>query len=419
MLLGRGGMADVYFGALKGAEGFIRPVVLKRAVGGRGATAEQAREGLIQESRLCGLLNHPHVVHIYDLFESEQGLTLAMEYVQGTSLQSLVELLREEGGQIPWAVASRMGADVARGLHHAHHATAPDGSPLAVIHRDVSPKNLLITEDGVTKVADFGIARSSLRELTATAIVKGTPSYFSPEQARGEPLDWRTDVFSLGVVLHELFSQHYLFLKASPIATMKAILRESPPPLPDTIPRTVRTLVKHMLTKRVDQRELSMGEVADTLETAIAGRGGSERDVAQFLQAECSAQIQARRQRVSELLTGSDLLEGSSPEGGALGKHGAMELEGTSTWVALERALDHGKRLEKTVVDRTGAPNREKSSQEDTVSDQTVLDQHPYDPGNDDPGNDDPEDRYSEGPSDTPPGNDTVVDHPAFPSAKE
>lgn len=328
--LGPGGMSELSLGVLLGAAGYRRPVVLKRA---RGADAEElaaARRALVREAHVAAMLNHPNVVHVYELTEGAEGLTLAMEYLPGVSVQGLLAHLEREGGALAWPIAARIVADAARGLAHAHRARAADGRPLDVVHRDVSPKNLVVTEDGITKVVDFGIAHSALREDTAHVMVKGTAGYLSPEQARGDEVDWRSDVFSLGIVLYELASGRNPFVRPRVDQTMSAIVNEAAPQLPDELPAPMRDLAARMVAKHPSHRRLEMSEVADLLETLAIGHGGGHRDVAALLVAELGAQLEGRRARVRDLLAGASI----EAPAAALPEH-------TGTIVLLEHVLDH------------------------------------------------------------------------------
>lgn len=296
-------MAEVHLGVLLGAAGFRRPIVLKR-VSSAAPDREAARRALVREALVASALNHPHVIHVYELLDTPDGLALAMEYLPGVSAGAL---LGAAGGALAWPIAARIAADVARGLHHAHHARGSDGAPLGIVHRDVSPANVLITEDGITKLVDFGIARSSLRAETITTMVRGTAAYVSPEQARGGTLDARSDVFSLGVLLHELLSGVHPFDRGSPAETMQAIAGAAEPPLSEDVPSIVRETVTRMLHKDAALRSLGAGEVADRLEGAAAARGGTHRDVATFLRAELGPQLATRRRIVGEVLAGANV----------------------------------------------------------------------------------------------------------------
>jgi serine/threonine-protein kinase len=329
-LIGRGAASEVWLGVLEGAEGFRKPVVLKRACVGVNEDLAEAQRALVAEAHLAAVLSHPNVVHVYELVDLPEGVMLAMEYLSGLSVRALVTGLHASGGTVPWPVGARIVADAARGLEYAHGARSPSGQPLGVVHRDVSPDNLVVTEDGLAKVVDFGIARSTLVDVTTGLVVRGNLGYLSPEQARGEPLDWRSDVFSLGIVLHELFSGVPLFERPLPGATLEAVLASPIAPINEPVSVVARDVLRRMLVRDRKHRRVTMGEIADTLESVAAPQGGTHRDVAAFLSAEFGARLDQRRARLADLLERPTVL--ASP--------GDDERTVTSTVSLLESALE-------------------------------------------------------------------------------
>ncbi len=221
-ILGEGGMARVFRAKMEGALGFRKPAAVKVVLPAMGAKSEGLREQLIQEARLGGLLNHPNVVQTFDCGELEGFPYIAMELVEGCGLDDLVQ----EAGPLPPAVVLDVAIQVARGLHHAHIA-ASEGQQLRIIHRDVKPSNVLLREDGVVKVMDFGIAKVQMEDAlsTATGMTKGTPSYMSPEQLAAEDLDGRTDLFALGAVLYYSLTGKTLFTGSSLTEVMLRIIQ--------------------------------------------------------------------------------------------------------------------------------------------------------------------------------------------------
>ncbi len=329
VLLGAGGSYEIWMGVLHGAAGFRKPVVLKRAAVSVHEDLKEAERLLVAEGHLSAALSHPNLIHVYELVELPEGVMLAMEYLSGFSLHVLVSTLAADGGRIPWPVSARIVADAARGLDYAHHARDAAGRPLRVVHRDVTPENLVVTDQGITKVLDFGVARSSLREPSQTLTVKGKIGYHSPEQARGEPLDERSDLFSLGTVLHELLASRRLFLRDDFPSTLKALMAAPIPELPREVPPVVRDLVRRMLVREVSRRQITSAEVADTLEVVAASQGGSHQDVAEFLRAELGTQLERREKLVRGLLE-RPVLQPTSPN----------EPELTNTMTIMEAALD-------------------------------------------------------------------------------
>lgn len=302
MLLGTGGTCEIWLGVLHGVAGFRKPVVLKRAAVSVHEDIVEAERLLEAEAHLSATLSHPNLIHVYDLVELPEGVMLAMEYLSGFSLASLTGMLRAQDGVLPWTISARLVADAALGLDHAHNARDPSGAPLHVVHRDVSPENLVVTEQGITKVLDFGIARSALREPTRGLAVKGKLGYHSPEQALAEPLDWRSDIFSLGIVLHELLAGRPLFLRDEVKPTLDALLTGPIPDLPSEVDPVVRDTTRRMLVRDPALRRITAREVADALDAATATRGGTHHHVAAFLHTELRDPLERRRKLLEELL---------------------------------------------------------------------------------------------------------------------
>jgi serine/threonine-protein kinase len=191
--LARGGMAEVFLAQLQGAEGFERRVAIKRILPHL-SDSDEFRGMFMDEARLAAMLSHPNVVHVYDFGREGDHYFIAMEFVDGVALSRLInEASRHRVG---WHFAARIAADVCAGLHYAHHLADGDGRPQALVHRDVSPQNILVTWDGVVKLVDFGIAKAAWSAgRTRPGMVKGKWTYMSPEQCEGRKLDGRSDIF--------------------------------------------------------------------------------------------------------------------------------------------------------------------------------------------------------------------------------
>ena len=208
--LGSGGQADVYLAAAVGTLGIDKLVVIKQAR--PGIAADDARLGIfLDEARLTLRLNHPNIVHTYEIGEDGGACFIAMEYVEGHSLEELFRDPRARG--FAAAIWLRVIADALAGLGHAHGLRDYDGTPLEVVHRDISPHNLLVSYDGVAKLLDFGLARptddqmlATGAELTRAGTVLGTPRYMAPEQVVGDVIDARTDLFAAGAILFEMLA---------------------------------------------------------------------------------------------------------------------------------------------------------------------------------------------------------------------
>lgn len=221
--LAAGGMAELFLAYAEGVGGFRKLVVLKRVLPHLAENAEFVRM-LLEEARLAATLSHPNIVSVLDVGEAEGHHFVVMEYVHGRDAHKLLRERARQGG-IPLHVALGIVLGTAHGLHHAHRRTDLDGSPLGIVHRDVSPSNVLVGYDGSVKVADFGIAKASaLTRNTVSGSLKGKVGYMSPEQCRGEPVDCRSDIFALGILLYELTTHQRVFFGDNDFAVMNKVV---------------------------------------------------------------------------------------------------------------------------------------------------------------------------------------------------
>jgi eukaryotic-like serine/threonine-protein kinase len=230
-----GGMATVYVGRMRGRGGFSRMVAVKRAHPHL-LTDPTYRTMLVDEARLAAKLHHPNVVAVLDVEELEGELSLVMDYVEGASLYDLVEKGRESGRPVPPRIAVRVSLEACAGLHHAHTLVDEAGQPLGLVHRDVSPHNILVGLDGVSRLSDFGIAKHSEGVATTTGVLKGKLSYMAPEYLENSRLDARSDVFSLGVVVWETLAGQKLFRGKNELETFKKVVACVVPPLSSVVP---------------------------------------------------------------------------------------------------------------------------------------------------------------------------------------
>jgi serine/threonine protein kinase len=236
-LAGKGGMAEVWRGELIGAEGFKRPVAVKRVLRAL-LTSKDHRQMFIGEAQLTAMLDHPNVVQVYDFGEDEHGLYLAMEWVEGLNLLQLLRLLTEHKVKSSCALMAAIGIEMLRGLEAAHEnvVVEHDGTmkPTPIIHRDVSPSNVMLSIRGIVKLADFGLARALNRAvvggITPAGVVKGKLAYMAPEVLRGKPASAQSDVFSAGVVLWEAMAGRRLHGSASEQDIVMSLIRGEHPP---------------------------------------------------------------------------------------------------------------------------------------------------------------------------------------------
>lgn len=276
--IGRGGMADVFRGMLQGADGFTKECAVKVILPSLAEDPHFVRM-FIDEARVAVWLNHPNVVQIYDLGQVEGQYFIAMEYVSGKDLLDLLAARARTKLRIPVAAAVYIAIEVLRGLDFAHHATSPIGEPLTIVHRDVSPSNILLSYQGLVKVADFGIAKSGLQSnLTEGGTHKGKMGYMSPEQVTGHEVDLRSDLFGAGVVLFEMLTMSRLFKAPTDLDVMLKIrdvnITEELTRLRD-VPIELRDILLRALSKVPQQRFATGGEFADALQ-AFADRDGLE-----------------------------------------------------------------------------------------------------------------------------------------------
>ncbi|NUO50009.1 MAG: serine/threonine protein kinase, partial [Polyangiaceae bacterium] len=204
-------MASVYLGRLRGAAGFVRTVAIKCLHPALTRDPETVAM-LIDEAHIASRIRAPNVVPILDVTSEDGELFLVMEYVHGESLGKLLHEVRARGEAVPPSIASGIVSGLLSGLHAAHEARGDDGTPLDIVHRDVSPQNVMVGVDGVSRVVDFGIAKAATRaQTTQEGQIKGKLGYMAPEQLRAQPVDRRTDVFAAAIVLAEMLSGKRLF----------------------------------------------------------------------------------------------------------------------------------------------------------------------------------------------------------------
>jgi eukaryotic-like serine/threonine-protein kinase len=269
--LGVGGMAEVFLAKKRGAEGTYKLLVLKRILPQHGSS-RRFRVMFAEEAQLATRLNHPNVVQVYEFQDyGEEGQLLSMEYVEGPDLRKLMRAAHSKGKRVPAFVAAWTVGEVAKGLHYAHERRDERGGPLEIVHRDVSPQNILLSFEGAVKIGDFGIATANLfRE--EPGVLKGKTGYMSPEQARGEKVDRRSDIYSLGVVFHELLTGRPLHGSADGGELLEAVrsgVVEPPSTFAREVPPELEAIVMRALSKNRDERFQTARELAGAVTRAL------------------------------------------------------------------------------------------------------------------------------------------------------
>jgi serine/threonine protein kinase len=272
--IGVGGMAEVFRAVMPGAEGFTRTFVVKRILGEL-SQSPRFVEMFVEEARICALLSHQAIVQVYD-FGAVGGIYfLAMEYLRGRDLASVMRRLRRLGRACPPALAAHIAHQLADGLAYAHDLRDVDGAPLNIIHRDVSPANIMCLRTGGVKLLDFGIAKAlgaALGGPSGQEGFRGKVAYTGPELVRGAPIDRRLDLFSLGVVLWEMLTGRRLFKAATDDETLTNVLG-MPVPAPSSIqpevPPVLDQIVARALERDPARRYANGEEMAEALETAL------------------------------------------------------------------------------------------------------------------------------------------------------
>ncbi len=299
--LAQGGMATVWVARLVGKHGFEKLVAVKTVLPQYADDAD-FQSMFLDEARIAARIRHPNVAEILDVGEEADITFLVMEWVEGDSLAKLYNSLIRAGQRFPVPALLRIAADACAGLHAAHCLADEAGRPLGVVHRDVSPQNILVGANGITKIIDFGVAKAAQRVTaeTSAGLVKGKIQYASPEQAMGRAVDGRSDVWAVGTVMYQMLSGNLPYDGDNQLATLHMITSGQPPrPLPPWVPKPVADLVKRALAHDPDGRFPSAGEMARALE---ALRPASAADVSKVMGQFLGDRAEARRRDVSEAL---------------------------------------------------------------------------------------------------------------------
>ena len=305
--LAAGGMATVHFARMRGEGGFSRMVAVK-TLHAQYAREEAFRAMFLDEARLVSRIRHPNVVATLDVVEDGGELMLVMEYVHGETLSRLLRRIVSLGEKVPLDIAVAIVSDMLDGLHAAHEATSETGEPLHIVHRDVSPQNVLVAADGVAHVADFGIAKAvgRLAEKYSNQAAKGKAGYMPPEQMRGGG-DRRADIYAAGIVLWETLVAERLFTGESFLEIVtKALDAPIPPPSSKRpeVSATLDAVVKRATARNPDERFATAREMVIALEAVCPRASG--REVGLWVKRIASESLDARRAQIERIERGAD-----------------------------------------------------------------------------------------------------------------
>ncbi len=274
-----GGMASVHFGRLTGPGGFARTVAVKRMHPHLVKDREFAAM-FVDEARLAARIRHPNVVATLDVLSISDELLIVMEYVHGESLAELWRVATSRKARIPPAVASAVIADVLAGLHAAHEVTDEQGRSLGVVHRDVSPANILVGADGIARLADFGVAKAAGRlQVTREGQVKGKIAYMAPEQVRGQPVGRAADIYGASVVLWELLTGRRLFEGQRDAQIIEKILYgtiDAPAAITSSVPESLNRVVLQGLAREPPARFPTAHDMMQAVTSAVQPASASE-----------------------------------------------------------------------------------------------------------------------------------------------
>ena len=267
--IAKGGMAAVWAARLKGSRGFSKTVAIKTMLPSL-SDDPLFEEMFLDEAQIAAQIHHPNVVEIMDLGEENDVLYIVMEYIDGESLATILRAVAKNHRQIPLPIAVQMISDACAGLHAAHELKNVDGKIVGLVHRDISPQNILTTFDGMVKLVDFGVAKAAGRTSSETTAgqIKGKAPYMAPEQAMGQKVDRRTDVFAMGIVLYQVTTGKHPFRGESDVATLHNILHRTVPSprfVDPKYPRPLEAVLQKALSREPEKRYQTAQEMSDAL----------------------------------------------------------------------------------------------------------------------------------------------------------
>jgi serine/threonine-protein kinase len=345
-----GGMATVHLARLVGPLGFRRTLAAKKLR--RELVNAEMALALVDEARLGARVQHPNVVQVLDVVNEGEQPIVFMEHVLGASLSRLLRTAEQAGVAVEVPIARAIGADMLTGLHAAHAATDEAGKPLGIVHRDVSPQNVLVGVDGIARVADFGVAKALGRaQFTRDGQVKGKLAYMSPEQMRGEAVDARTDVFAAGIVIWEMLTGTRLFVGEDDKQTIgRVLVAEVPPPShrrPELAPG-LDAILARALDRDPSTRFATARAFAEALRAS--GPSATPEAVGAWVERLCGGELEERRHAIAAVESGND----DAPSRDRL----VAPADGAERTLSLDAAAEQGHSLPATPVRAAPARGR-------------------------------------------------------------
>jgi eukaryotic-like serine/threonine-protein kinase len=360
-----GGMATVHLGRLTGAVGFARTVAIKR-LHPHFTEDPDFVSMFMDEARLAARIRHPNVVPTLDVVEADGELFVVMEYVQGETLARLRRTMIAKRERVPLPVAAAIFSGVLHGLHAAHEAKNERGEPLGIVHRDVSPQNIIVGVDGTPRVLDFGVANASGRlQTTREGQLKGKLSYMAPEQVQGAKTTRQTDVYAAGVVLWETLTNQRLFQEENDAAVLNKILAGNYPALESRVeglPPALVDVVKRAMSLEAAQRFATAREMATALGSAVPLAVAVQ--VGEWVEGTAEKALAAQAARVAEIETSPRAHLGSVPQG-----------DETEVAIGVPVALANESAAE-SAPSEVAAPPEPVAPSEEAFPDETVISEH-------------------------------------------
>jgi serine/threonine protein kinase len=330
-----GGMAEIYKAKTFGHGGFENLLVIKRILPHIGEKQDFV-DMFIDEAKVSVALQHPNIVRLYDFGKLLDNYFMAMECVDGKDVRQVLRQLARNGVYLPFRFAAYIALETCKGLQYAHDKCDVDGNPYGIVHRDISPSNVLVSYEGEVKVADFGIAKAESNAYeTKDGVLKGKFEYMSPEQAAGVPIDHRSDVFSLGIIFYEMLTGRRLFKTDSDTATLKKI-RDEDVPAPSLVkpdvPPALEAIALKALRRDLGECYDSAGEMANDLRDYLfpATSDSLRTELAEFMGELFEQQIREERERLHEGSAVAAKLKSQRPEWDEYSQTGTLSVTQTA-----------------------------------------------------------------------------------------